>query len=73
MTLPAFKLAEANVKIHKTHKRVGVETDLHGGTNQDPSKQMRMTDEQLQRMSRNQQTVKVNLREVLLALSYLRR
>lgn len=61
------------LKSTKSTKVAGVETDLRGGTNQEPSKQMCMTDQQRRRMSRNQQTVKVKLHKVLLVLSYLRR
>lgn len=57
------------LKSAKIYQHPGVETDLHGGTNQDPCKQMCMTDRQLLRMSRNQQTVKVQLHKLLLGLS----
>lgn len=45
-------LADANVEIHKIYQQRSVETDLHGGTNQDPSQQMCMTDRLRLRTSR---------------------
>ena len=64
-------LANANAETQQIYQRRSVEAEPHGGTNQNPSKQMRMTDRQRLRLSRDQHTGKGQLRYVLGAFSYV--